>query len=249
MCLERADLVKKKVVAMGGEVVTKPVGARRTEVVGPVSGRREEEERRRRKEDEAEQINILRRSSVIRHQNRSSSSTPHFAAPITRKDLRLPLWHDADVTFLAPLTIAQIDSSTIRPDFSPDQKAWQATWENIYSSSCPWAPFEPFLNSSWNSGATSTIAGGTEFQAVKVSQGIGANCSVVAGLNVLVTHNARQRGTRALGLQNFVDVRIKPEKGDVRNEEAGGKRYWRVKMFVNGAWRSVSTLDLALFTK
>jgi ribosomal protein S8E len=251
MCLERADLVKKKVTAMGGEVASKPAGMRRADVVDQgaqaVSENRGTEVIRRKKEDEAEQINILRRSSVISHQIRTPSSNINASSTTTTpKELRLPLWHDADGTFIAPLTTTQIDSLTVRPDFSPDQKAWEAKWENVYSPSCPWIPFEHFLSSSSNGGNTGTVAR-TGAAAVKVSQGIGANCSVVAGLNVLVAHNARQRGSRTLGVQNLVDVRVKAERGDPGNVEAGGKRYWRVKVFVNGAWTSVSALTAGVY--
>ncbi|KAJ9115525.1 hypothetical protein QFC22_005286 [Naganishia vaughanmartiniae] len=241
MCLERADLVKKKVAAMGGEVVAKPVATRKAEVVEQASVNREEEGARRRKEDEAEQVNILRRSSVIRHQRQevsNSATAIAFSAAGKKNELRLPLWHDADGTFITPLTTTQLDSLVACPDFSPDQKAWNAKWENIYTPTSPWVPFEPFLPS-FSKNVDAEVAGHTGAAAVKVSQGIGANCSVVAGLNVLVAHNARQRGSRELGVQNFVDVRVKPERGDVHYGEDAGKRYWRVKVFVNGAWRSL----------
>ncbi|KAJ9091431.1 hypothetical protein QFC21_007221 [Naganishia friedmannii] len=242
MCLERADLVKKKVAAMGGEVAVKPAAARRTDTMEQVLGSREEEGTIQRKKDEAEQINFLRRSSVIRHQRRTplhtSRNTTTTAAVTNRNDLRLPLWHDADRTFITPLTTMQLDALVVRPDFSPDQRAWEARWENMYTPSCPWTSFQPFLASHSVDGDTSA-AGGTGAAAVKVSQGIGANCSVVAGLNVIVAHNARQRGSRSLGVQNLVDIRVKPEKGDARDGEEEGKRYWRVKVFVNGAWRSL----------
>lgn len=191
---------------------------------------------KRDKEEHAEQLNLLRRSSVIHHQRPHSSSGPRSdtsAAAATTDVLRLPLWNDANGTFLAPLTRTQLDSLIARPAFSPDQKALAAEWENIYTPSCPWVPFTPFLP--LHDDATRP-AGAVP---IKVSQGIGANCSVVAGLNALVAHNARQKGTTALGVRNFVDVRLKQQKGDeAKGEEA--TRYWRVKVFVNGAWRSVS---------
>ncbi|KAJ9097859.1 hypothetical protein QFC19_006651 [Naganishia cerealis] len=247
MSLERADLVKKKVVAMGGEIAVKPV-APRVEVVGPVSHvgaapkrQREEEAKRRRREDEAEQITYLRRSSLIQHQRqtpdlkRTAATAP---TQTTGHPLRLPLWHDADATFLAPLTSTQLAALTVRPDFSPDQKALAAEWKNVYAAPSPsWVPFEPFLSS--KSAAALSSHDAASVIPIKVSQGIGANCSVVAGLNVLVAHNARQKGTRALGVCNFVDVKVKPEKSGGEDEGGDGRRYWRVKVFVNGAWRSL----------
>jgi hypothetical protein len=66
------------------------------------------------------------------------------------------------------------------------------------------------------------------------------------GSNVLFARNARQTGSRMLGVQNLVDVRVKPERGAVANVEVGGKWYWRGEVFVNGAWTSVG--DLAAST-
>jgi hypothetical protein len=236
MCLERADLVKKKVAAMGGQVgkpVDRTLGTEMGVSVKTNGDSKERATQTRRKRDEAEQISILRRSSTIRHHHPSTSVSKQKPLPQTNdpaKSLHLPLWHDADATFLAPLTIAQVEQMVVQPDLSPDQRALHATWENIYNSSNPFVDFTPCLPQSQPQGQR------TQAGSIKVEQGIGANCSVVAGLNALVAHNARW-GT-ALGMRNFVPIRIR-EKGDV-GDEASRVRYWRVKVFVNGAWRSVS---------
>jgi calpain-7 len=235
MCLERADLVKKKVAAMGGQV-GKPVDRTLGTEMG-ISAKTDGDStelatQTRRKRDEAEQISILRRSSTIRRHHSSipvSKQKPLPQSNDSAKSLHLPLWHDADATFLAPLTIAQVEQLIVQPDLSPDQRALHATWENIYNPANPFVDFTPCLPQSPQEQPAQT-------RSIKVEQGIGANCSVIAGLNALVAHNARW-GT-ALGMRNFVPIRIR-EKGDV-GDEASRVRYWRVKVFVNGAWRSVS---------
>jgi hypothetical protein len=222
MCLERADLVKKKVMAMGG-TVGKPV--ERVPVVSMGNGSGGDEavqraEERRSRREEADQISILRRSSTL--QARPSPSAPKSSIHQT---LHLPLWHDADATFLSPLPAAQLDAMVIQPSLSADQRAAHATWENIYTASNPFVDFSPCLPRN-----------GSDPALVKVEQGIGANCSVVAGLNTLVAHNARCGTT--LGVRNFVPLAVKRRKGEEKQGEA--VRYWRVKVFFNGAWRSVS---------
>lgn len=232
MCLERADLVKKKVTAMGGQVGkpvgTNPVPAGKGELTVKNGDPLDRFQDKRGKQDEAEQMSILRRSSTIRRRSQRSSSSRTRNATQTdesAKTLHLPLWHDADATFLTPLSTAQVEAMIFPPELSPDQRALHATWENIYSAANPFVDFAPCLEASRTQGSTN---------AIKVEQGIGANCSVVAGLNVLVAHNAR-RGT-ALGMRNFAPIRIKEKGAD--GDEAR-VRYWRVKVFVNGAWRSV----------
>lgn len=181
---------------------------------------------RRTRRDEADQISILRRSSTL--QARPSISNPTtFNTPIA-KTLHLPLWHDADATFLTPLPAAQLDAMALKPSLSADQRAAHATWENIYTPSHPYTPFTPYLPS--HDGGSAGL--------VKLEQGIGANCSVVAGLNALVAHNARYGTT--LGMRNFVPITVKRRKGEDVDE--GEVRYWRVKVFFNGTWRSVSSL-------
>lgn len=238
MCLERADLVKKKVAAMGGQV-GKPMDRTMATTSGSagINAKTERdplERSRRTKQDEAEQISILRRSSMLRRRPDRTSVVSNRSSD-SANSLHLPLWHDADATFLAPLTIAQVEQMVVRPELSPDQRALHATWENIYNSANPFFDFAPCLPQSRTHGQASA-------ESIKVEQGIGANCSVVAGLNVLVAHNARW-GT-ALGMQNFVPIRIR-EKGDF-GDEASRVRYWRVKVFVNGAWRSVSRMEHVL---
>ncbi|KAI5450824.1 cysteine protease, partial [Naganishia albida] len=221
MCLERADLVKKKVVGMGGTIGKAvdrvPVASSRNGVGDEAVQRAM---KRRTQRDEADQISILRRSSTL--QARPPVSTSQI---IDSKTLHLPLWHDADATFLAPLPAAQLDAMVFQPSLSADQLAAHATWDNIYAPSHPYTEFTPCLP------CDDACSKGL----LKVEQGIGANCSVVAGLNTLVAHNARC-GT-ALGSRNFVPVAVKRRKGEEESGEA--VRYWRVKVFFNGAWRSL----------
>lgn len=222
MCLERADLVKKKVVAMGGTVGKAvdrvPAASKGNRSAGDEAVQWAAERRTRR--DAAEQISILRRSSTL--QPGSSASR---AISTNGKSLHLPLWHDADAIFLSPLPAAQLDAMVIQPSLSADQQAAHATWENIYTASNTFVDFSPCLPRN-----------GSDPASVKVEQGIGANCSVVAGLNTLIAHNARC-GT-SLGVRNFVPIAVKRRKGE--EEEGEAVRYWRVKVFFNGAWRSVS---------
>ena len=232
MCLERADLVKKKVTAMGGQV-GKPVDrnlmpAGQSELTVKNDDPLDPFKDKRAKQDQAEQMSVLRRSSTIRRRSqRSFSSQNSNTTQIdeSAKTLHLPLWNDADATFLTPLSTVQVEAMISRPELSPDQRALHATWENICNAANPFVDFGPCLGTSRTQGSTN---------AIKVEQGIGANCSVVAGLNALVAHNARL-GT-VLGMQNFVPIRIKEKGAD--GDEAR-VRYWRVKVFVNGAWRSV----------
>lgn len=179
---------------------------------------------RRTRRDEADQISILRRSSTLQARPLASNLTT-FNTPVA-KTLHLPLWHDADATFLTPLPAAQLDTMVTQPSLSADQRAAHATWENIYTPSHPYTPFTPCLRP--HNGGSAGL--------VKLEQGIGANCSVVAGLNALVAHNARCGTT--LGVRNFVPVAVKRRRGEDVDE--GEVRYWRVKVFFNGAWRSVS---------
>lgn len=233
MCLERADLVKKKVTKMGGQV-GKPTHKVLTASKGRGENGKGEDDavqlamERRTRQDEADQISILRRSSTI--QGHSLLSTP---STTTGKTLHLPLWHDADATFLAPLPASQLDQMIIQPHLSPDQEAAHATWENIYNSSNTFTEFRPSLQT--NDGRASTGS-------VKLEQGIGANCSVIAGLNALVAHNARWGTT--LGVRNFVPIAVRRRKGDEEDQDQTAEvRCWRVKVFVNGAWRGVSPLQ------
>ncbi|KAI5448820.1 cysteine protease, variant 2, partial [Naganishia albida] len=223
MCLERADLVKKKVVGMGGTIGKAvdrvPVASSRNGVGDEAVQRAV---KRRTQRNEADQISILRRSSTL--QVRPPVSTSQAT---DSKTLRLSLWHDADATFLAPLPAARLDAMVFQPSLSADQLAAHATWEDIYTSD-PYADFQPCL----------AIRSADGDDLVKIEQGIGANCSVVAGLNTLVAHNARC-GT-ALGSRNFVPIAVKRQKGEEELGEA--VRYWRVKVLFNGAWRSVSSV-------
>ncbi|KAI5448819.1 cysteine protease, partial [Naganishia albida] len=220
MCLERADLVKKKVVGMGGTIGKAvdrvPVASSRNGVGDEAVQRAV---KRRTQRNEADQISILRRSSTL--QVRPPVSTSQAT---DSKTLRLSLWHDADATFLAPLPAARLDAMVFQPSLSADQLAAHATWEDIYTSD-PYADFQPCL----------AIRSADGDDLVKIEQGIGANCSVVAGLNTLVAHNARC-GT-ALGSRNFVPIAVKRQKGEEELGEA--VRYWRVKVLFNGAWRSL----------
>lgn len=78
---------------------------------------------------------------------------------------------------------------------------------------------------------------------LRVEQGVGANCSVVTALDACVHHNLRFRTT--LGQEDLTPIKVgskgmcpRSKNLDGGNEEEG-PTFFKVRLFVNGAWRYV----------
>lgn len=179
MCLERANRIKLRVKEMGGEVVTvTPKAASGASSVASSSSPRIAVD-----STADAGLNILRRASTI------CSSNGHAGRPIA---LRLEVDWSAHRFSDTKLAASNHDSLSL----STEQKRWGARWSGKAGPSSPaqsgaWSmhKLDAALDTGFRSGSSHPNASQTA--SIRVEQGIGANCSVVAGLEACVEHGQR----------------------------------------------------------
>jgi hypothetical protein len=124
----------------------------------------------------------------------------------------------------------------VRPQLSIEQASLGAEW--VYSN----------LTASSSSSSSSPLSHRIENQVdsvqptpdgIRVEQGIGADCSFIAAMSVCLSHNVRWKRNLAMDCLNEVKV-VHGGGDDIGETPSAEARYFRVKFFVNGAWRSVS---------
>ncbi len=121
---------------------------------------------------------------------------------------------------------------------------WGAEWIDYSPSSENW-PTAPEIDGGVEASSLHPDSPIEEETELRIEQGISADCSFVAALAVCLAHNLRfavgkggseKREMVGLDLAKELVVReVGPGKGQEHR-----RRWYRVKMFVNGDWRSVS---------
>jgi hypothetical protein len=152
----------------------------------------------------------------------------------------LPLWNDTRVPGWSEDILPEAGPSKRygkRPRLNQDQEAYRPTWKSNR------VPFQAVRAPS--------VPDPENAEMVKVEQGMGANCSVVVGLEQCLKHNLKwgRRVSRmrlntspcshpSISLQ-LVQENLEPIS--MRQSPAGSSLQWyKQKMFVNGSWRAVS---------
>jgi len=153
---------------------------------------------------------------------------------------KLPLWNDTRVPGWSETILPEAGPSKRygkRPRLNQDQQAYRPTWKSIRT------PFQAV-------GAPS-VPDPENAETVKVEQGLGANCSVVVGLEQCLKYNLKW-GRRVSEMRDSTDcitysnislqlVQENLEPIAFRQLPDGTSSKWyKHKMFVNGSWRAVS---------
>lgn len=126
----------------------------------------------------ATDLNILRRSSTV------CSSSTHAADPIT---LRL----DADWSAHRRAQVSDRPHARKDLSLSDEQRRWGAKWSSVSVDSAGSAWSMRGLGEAIDGSPEASSSNDAQPASIRVEQGIGANCSVVAGLEACIEHAQR----------------------------------------------------------